>query len=454
MSSNQRSRPLIPELSPEAASPIRIPGELDVPVTARIRRLLDLAAMQRLRRISQLGLVSQVYPGATHSRFEHSLGVYRLGCQVLSHLLSVEKEFAEEINEQDALVFLLAAILHDVGHWPYCHPIEDLHLPHVVEHEQLARHWICDSEVADVIASEFGLKPPQVAAFIAAEPQPSRALQVLRNVMDGPVDIDKMDYLQRDSLHAGVPYGRNFDVGRLVASMRIGQDGQRLAITEKGKTAAEMLVFARYVMFSEVYWHHAVRSATAMLQRLVFELGERLDTSQWAFQSDFDFQSSVLHAAAGEPGLEELATSLFGSQRRLYKRFAQFSHGEDNGVHALLAGRPFTQLVELATELSLRLSRLSGINFRATDLLIDAAPVKREVQFRMNVWVTDIEQRELKLVPMSSISPVVNALATEQFDHFVKRVRVYIAPDRLSQVQVSVGELAAWIREIASSWTP
>ena len=81
-----------------------------------------------------------------------------------------------------------------------------------------------------------------------------------------------MDYLARDSLHAGVPYGRNFDQSRLIGSLCLNEAGDGLAITDKGKTAAEMMVFARYVMFSEVYWHHAVRSATAMLQRAFYLL--------------------------------------------------------------------------------------------------------------------------------------------------------------------------------------
>ncbi|MEM8734580.1 MAG: HD domain-containing protein, partial [Planctomycetota bacterium] len=111
------------ELARTGTSPIRLPGEQDVLVTPRIKRILDTPAMQRLRGVSQLGLVSQVYPGATHSRFEHSLGVYRLAVAVLKHLLETDDSFARDINAEQAETFLLAALLHDVGHWPYCHPI-------------------------------------------------------------------------------------------------------------------------------------------------------------------------------------------------------------------------------------------------------------------------------------------------------------------------------------------
>ena len=88
-----------------------------------------------------------------------------------------------------------------------------------------------------------------------------------------------MDYLRRDSLHAGVPYGQNFDRARLIGSLCLNESGDALAITDKGRTAAELMVFARYVMFSEVYWHHTVRAATAMLQRAFYMLACLLYTS-------------------------------------------------------------------------------------------------------------------------------------------------------------------------------
>ena len=89
-------------------------------------------------------------------------------------------------------------------------------------------------------------------------------------MLSGPIDIDKMDYLGRDSLHAGVPYGRHFDQGRLIGSLCLNAPAMGWRLRDKGKTAAEMMVFGRYVMFSEVYWHHGVRSATAMLQRAFY----------------------------------------------------------------------------------------------------------------------------------------------------------------------------------------
>ena len=101
---------------------------------------------------------------------------------------------------------------------------------------------------------------------------------ILSSLLSGPIDVDKMDYLMRDSLHAGVPYGRNFDQQRLIGSLCLNRAGDGVALSDKGRTAAEMMVFSRYVMFSEVYWHHAVRAATAMFQRAFFLLHEDLQT--------------------------------------------------------------------------------------------------------------------------------------------------------------------------------
>ncbi|MDZ7619551.1 MAG: HD domain-containing protein, partial [Patescibacteria group bacterium] len=122
----------IPELAALSAGRqlIRIPPEIDVPLTDRVRSLIDTAEFRRLARISQLGLVSLVYPAALHTRFEHSLGVYRLALVYLRQL-STDARFAATVGREEAEVFITAALLHDLGHWPFCHPIEDIQLPSV-----------------------------------------------------------------------------------------------------------------------------------------------------------------------------------------------------------------------------------------------------------------------------------------------------------------------------------
>jgi HD superfamily phosphohydrolase len=422
---------------------IRIPAELDVPITARVRAILDTQPMQRLRGISQLGLVSCVYPGAVHSRFEHSLGVYRLACQVLRHLVQTEPDVADRLSESQVKVFLLAALLHDIGHWPYCHPIEDMRLVEAPRHEQVARHWLMAEPLASLIKQQWDVSPEAVAGFLSVRSD-QHSIRLLQNILNGPVDIDKMDYLQRDSLHAGVPYGRNFDAARLLNSFRFG-DSTVMTVTSKGKTAAEMMVFSRYVMFSEVYWHHSVRSATAMLQRIVYRLRDDLPSSAWYDMSDAQFQQAVLEATAQRLELQPLAQALFGRQRQLYKRFAQYNFSTSPEAHAALAHRPFESLVTCAQRFSHALSERCGVPIGPDDLLIDAPPMKLEIQFHLDI----LSDGQLK--PLASVSPVVRALATEQFDRFVKQVRVFVTPGLRQQLSINDQQVKELLLQSASA---
>lgn len=405
---------------------IRIPDQLDIPLTPRVKRLIDTRAFRRLASISQLGLVQWVYPGATHTRFEHSLGVYRNTLLFLDQLLT-DPNFPKAATETDLESLVVASLLHDLGHWPFCHPIEDLNLEGVPEHESFVEHWVRDKEISDLLTQDWGIQPEQVLGLLAGEKE-SDVQALLRSVLSGPIDVDKLDYLYRDSLHAGIPYGRNFDRQRLIGSLCVDANGRSIALDEKAKTAAEMMVFARYVMFSEVYWHHAVRSATAMFQRAFYELyslgGE---WRAWFLQDEPDLIRTLrpLAESAGVGGLWE---GLFGSHRRLYKRLAQFSVFEGESVYTSIARRPFPWLVQCGKHLADLLSSRFGQTIDATEILIDAPPVGLEVEFKVNVR----SQGEFR--SLGEISPVVQTLATRQFDDYVKRVRIFVHP-RLESVR-------------------
>ena len=137
---------------------VRIPPELDVPMTPRVRQILDTPEFRRLARISQLGLVSLVYPAALHTRFEHSLGVFRLALLLLKRLAHDER-FAETIGPEDARVFMVAALLHDLGHWPFCHPIEDICLPGVPSHELFCQQFPSRRRDCRCVAGRLGGQP-------------------------------------------------------------------------------------------------------------------------------------------------------------------------------------------------------------------------------------------------------------------------------------------------------
>jgi HD superfamily phosphohydrolase len=408
---------------------LRIPAEIDVPLTPRVRAIIDTAEFRRLQRISQLGLVSLVYPAAIHTRFEHSLGVYRLALMFLRQL-SYDERFAATITAEDAELFIASALLHDLGHWPFCHPIEDIRLQTVPQHELFANSFLLEGEIADALRDDWSIQPRDVVALLSGKPRDSKS-RLLSSMLSGPIDIDKMDYLFRDSLHAGVPYGRNFDQGRLIGSLCLNAEGNGLAITEKGKTAAEMMVFARYVMFSEVYWHHGVRSATAMLQRAFYLLHHQLDLDNLFRLSEAPL-IELLTKVGGQSAAGELLAGLFGPHRRLYKRLAQFSvyDGDSIAMFTQLARRPYPWLAACAQQFALEASTALGRIIAPHEILFDAPPVEREVDFNIEVYFD--KDREYR--PLGKVSPVVRALGT-QFDDYVKRVRIFAHPRVVEDLQ-------------------
>jgi HD superfamily phosphohydrolase len=400
---------------------VRIPHECDVPLTDRVKQLLDSPEMRRLARVSQLGLVSLVYPGACHSRLEHSLGVYRNALMYLKQLAADER-FTAVVRPEDGEMFITAALLHDLGHWPFCHAIEDIALPGVPTHELFANSFLLEGEIADTLRDDWNVQPRDVTALLSDKPRDTRQ-RMLRSMLSGPIDIDKMDYLIRDSLHAGVPYGRNFDQQRLIGSLCLNESGDGLAISHKGRTAAEMMVFSRYVMFSEVYWHHAVRSGTAMLQRAFYLLHGQLDLDQLFRQTDQPWIDQLLAAAAGGPAMDLLG-GLFGPTRRLYKRLAEFSHFQERQWYERIARQPYAWLVAASEAFAAAASRQIGRRIAPHEILFDAPPVKREVEFHVEVFFP----KENVYRTLAEVSPAVHTLATRQFDDFVKRVRIFVHP--------------------------
>lgn len=407
---------------------VRIPPETDVPLTNRVRHLIDTADFRRLAHISQLGLVSLVYPAAIHTRFEHALGVYRLALLFLKQL-SHDERFADVIKPADAEVFIAAALLHDLGHWPFCHPIEDIRLPSVPQHELFANSFLLEGDIAEVLTGEWHVNPRDVVELLSAEPRDARG-RILSSLLSGPIDIDKMDYLSRDSLHAGVPYGRHFDQQRLIGSLCLNAAGDGLAITEKGRTAAEMMVFARYVMFSEVYWHHGVRSATAMLQRAFYLLYDQLDLDSLFRLTEAPFIAALFETAGASPA-RELLDGLFGPTRRLYKRVAQYSYIEQPEIHARLARRQYPYLAAAAAQFAAVTSAALGKVIAPHEILLDAPPVEREVEFNVDIYYP----KERRYRPLEEVSPVVRTLAREQFDDYVKRVRIFAHPRVASELR-------------------
>ena len=265
---------------------IRDPIHVFVRLDSDERKVLNSRCFQRLRHIHQLALTYLVYPGATHKRFEHSLGVMELAARVYD-IVTTKENITDEIrgrlepltndHQRDywRRVLRMAALCHDVGHLPFSHAAEKELLPECWDHERITREIIISDEMKSIWRD---VTPPLRALDIvklAVGPNKARDLQftdweiVLSEIIVGDAfGVDRMDYLLRDSYHAGVAYGR-FDHYRLVDTLRIlampddqmapsarsGGGAPALGIEEGGLESAEALLLARYFMYSQVYFH-------------------------------------------------------------------------------------------------------------------------------------------------------------------------------------------------------
>jgi uncharacterized protein len=240
---------------------VRDPLWDNIRVDRSVMRLVDSPPLQRLRYIRQLGHAFLVYPGATHTRFEHALGTYHLTKLALAAL--DERGELEPVSPERQLAVRLAALLHDIGHYPFSHALEEAGFPH---HEELGVALLTEGELAEGLA-EFGVTGlgQEVGALIRG-----RSVSPLGGLISGSLDLDKIEYLSRDAWMCGVPYGA-VDVDRLMAALSLvpSESGHEVGVHEKGVSALESLLFAKYQMYRNVYWHHAVRSATCMFKRAV-----------------------------------------------------------------------------------------------------------------------------------------------------------------------------------------
>ena len=243
---------------------IRDPLWGDIQIDPDALAVVDCEPFQRLRYVRQLGHAFLVYPGATHTRFEHALGAYHLARRATT--LLTERGDLASVPAEDVVLVRLAALLHDVGHYPFSHALEEAGL---LSHEALALEHLRKPDLAEALA-RTGIKDlsGRLVALIRGT-----SASPLQGLISGSVDLDKIEYLTRDARSCGVPYG-NVDVDRLLDSLALVAPAGTtrpltVAVHERGTSALESLLFAKYQMYRNVYRHHAVRSATAMFKRMV-----------------------------------------------------------------------------------------------------------------------------------------------------------------------------------------
>ena len=207
----------------------------DISLNKFEEQIMDMPQFQRLRRIKQLGLISLIYPGANHTRFEHSIGTMNLGSKLATEL---------ELSNDEIELIRISALLHDIGHGPFSHVSEGV----------LTKYVITKTSMRDLLEEKFNVN--DIVDIVNGK-------GYLGPIVSGELDVDRMDYLLRDSHNTGVAYGV-IDYERIISNLKL-EDG--LILNIKGVQAAEGALVSRYFMYPSVYQHHTTRIVNSMFRR-------------------------------------------------------------------------------------------------------------------------------------------------------------------------------------------
>lgn len=233
---------------------------------------------QRLRRIRQLGTTYLVFHGAEHSRFQHSLGVYEIVRRILDDGFVNRPEW----NQEERLVTLCAALLHDLGHGPFSHAFEKVfHL----DHEQFTQGILLGDTEVNAVLRRVGEEFPQKVADVIGKTYPDK---LVVSLISSQIDADRMDYLQRDAYYTGVSYG-HFDMERILRVMRPSEE--QAVIKYSGMHAVEDYIMSRYQMYWQVYFHPVSRSAEVILMKILHRAKHLHETGYTFKQEPVHFQS-------------------------------------------------------------------------------------------------------------------------------------------------------------------
>jgi serine/threonine protein kinase len=432
-------------------SKVRIPHSGSILIFENARKIIDSAPFQRLRHVKQLGPTSYVFPGATHTRFEHTLGVFHLCCRYLERLTSLEV-FANEVGDVSLAIrtVVAAALLHDVGHYPFSHWVEelgayseDLELP---SHEERVRDIINHSELKDILEKKWRVSVDSVCQIIS-NGKLTRDFEIVGSILSSSLDCDKLDYLVRDSLHCGVDYGKGIDVDRFIDSLYVNRIPKVICVTTKGRASVMGLMFCRNTMYREVYWHKTVRCYMGIFKRVFYDYSRLPSFSKRRTKildlGDTQFLEEIYKALKPRSGVNPIAELLDifrGGERNPYKIVFSFQDSPDHSYPAE-TGHLFRRILKFDNYSEIL--RTAEIFARAFSDMINFPPVpnkgklKSMMEYHVIVEVTPKKDsgmtshlEELKLFDVVEDREVSNSgedNVLEALNHYLMKTRqVYL----------------------------
>ncbi|MGB9176833.1 MAG: HD domain-containing protein [Methanoregula sp.] len=360
--------------------------------------LLDSPPLQRLRYVRQLGFSYLVYPGANHTRFEHSLGTMFLAD-------AAARRFG--LSDKDRRLVVAAGLLHDIGHGPFSHASEPLIEEFLnMTHDDIG-HIV--SQGTSGLLQEHGIDPGELCRIVKGNHR-------LSGIIHGDLDVDRMDYLLRDAYYTGAPYG-TVDAQRLIRYLIQTPDGETV-LDENGVNAAESLLISRTLMRPSVYFHHVSRIGESMFQLAILEHtgGGREEAVRQLMTMD---DPTCMHAlrTSQSPVARELADRLYG--RRLYKR-ALFATIDQVNTPAFHTGVP----IGTSRDYAERIAEAAGL--RPHEVLVDIPAVPRELSLGVRV------KNRHAVVSFEEFSPRIRTLNATRRDQW--RLGVYTLPEHREAV--------------------
>ncbi len=400
-------------LSGDFTEPIRDPLWKDIGLTPAFKQLYRCEAMQKLGRIKQLGPTFHLYPGAVHTRLNHSLGVFHITRLMLLSFLHTWVEAAEicPFSHQGIQSLLSAAMLHDLGHFPYAHALKELSLR---GHEQLAADIIeRDPHIKSILTHQIGASVESVIAIIDTDrPCMDAEIGFYRALLSGTLDPDKLDYLSRDAFFCGVPYGMQ-DASFIISRMRYLPPGEP-AIPFSAIGAVEHLLFSKYQMYQNVYWHQSTRSATAMIKKALY-LAITAGTIREEELYDLD-DEAFSHLASSHPEFKPFRLLDHVRDNQLFSIHTQCRFNRENAIHQ--ASLTLDTRQELEDELFLQLSP-DFPQLERYEIIID---VPENISFEADI---PIILPDGSRQPFSMIDELFNPSVVEAFTSSLRKIRIF-----------------------------